>query len=56
MTLEEAFSNWWESEGFNMVPIVIKEDYDRIRSMCSIAWSNGAYTMGREIQKLIQEP
>jgi len=55
MTLEESFNDWWESEGKQLSPVNNSWRIDRVRALCKIAWSNGAYMRGREIQKLIKD-
>lgn len=52
MNTEDAWKNWWDSEGRNMERLPHHDAVDHLASMTRIAWLNGAFDAADEIERL----
>ena len=52
MNTEDAWKNWWDSEGRSMERLPHHDAVDHLASMTRIAWLNGAFGAADEIERL----
>ena len=55
MNTEEAWGEWWKSEGRHMKRLAHHDVTDHVASMTRIAWLNGAFGAADEIERLRKE-